>query len=58
MSFKQWKISSTVIEPVELVGEVFDLNAVVIFFGKFGKKYRKRMHAWHQICGSLFQIFW
>lgn len=45
MSFKQWKISSTVIEPVELVGEVFDLNAVLIFFGKFGKKYRKRMHA-------------
>jgi hypothetical protein len=44
MSFKEWKISSTVIEPVELVGEVFDLKAVVIFFGKFGKKYRKRMH--------------
>jgi len=31
MSFKEWKISSTVIEPVELVGEVFDLKAVVIF---------------------------
>jgi hypothetical protein len=44
MSFKEWKISSTVIEPVELVGEVFDLKAVVIFFDKFGKKYRKRMH--------------
>jgi len=44
MSFKEWKISSTVIEPVELVGEVFDLKAVVIFFGEFGKKYRKRMH--------------
>jgi len=44
MSFKEWKISSTVIEPVELVGEVFDLKAVVIFFDEFGKKYRKRMH--------------
>ena len=31
MSFKEWKISSTVIEPVELVGEVFDLKAVAIF---------------------------
>ena len=44
MSFKEWKISSTVIEPAELVGEVFDLKAVEIFFDKFGKKYRKRMH--------------
>ena len=44
MSFKEWKISSTVIEPVELVGEVFDLKAVAIFFDEFGKKYRKRMH--------------
>jgi hypothetical protein len=44
MSFKEWKISSTVIEPVELVGEVFDLKAVAIFFDKFEKKYRKRMH--------------
>jgi len=44
MSFKEWKISSTVIEPVELVGEVFDLKAVVIFFDKSGEKYRKRMH--------------
>jgi len=44
MSFKEWKISSTVIEPVELVGEVFDLKAVAIFFDNFGKKYRKRMH--------------
>jgi len=44
MSFKEWKISSTFIEPVELVGEVFDLKAVVIFFDKSGKKYRKRMH--------------
>jgi len=43
MSFKEWKISSTVIEPMELVGEVFDLKAVAIFFDKFGKKYRKRM---------------
>jgi len=31
MSFREWKISSTVIEPVDLVGEVFDLKAVVIF---------------------------
>jgi hypothetical protein len=44
MSFKEWKFSSTVIEPVELVGEVFDLKAVAIFFDEFGKKYRKRMH--------------
>ena len=44
MSFKEWKISSTVIEPAELVEEVFDLKAVAIFFDKFGKKYRKRMH--------------
>ena len=44
MSFKEWKISSTVIEPMELVGEVFDLKAVAIFFDEFGKKYRKRMH--------------
>jgi predicted aspartyl protease len=44
MSFKEWKISSTVIEPVELVGEVFDLKAVAIFFDEFGRKYRKRMH--------------
>jgi len=44
MSFKEWKISSTVIEPVELVGEVFGLKAVAIFFDKFEKKYRKRMH--------------
>jgi len=44
MSFKEWNISSTVIEPVELVGEVFDLKAVAIFFDKFRKKYRKRMH--------------
>jgi hypothetical protein len=44
MSFKEWKISSTVIEPVELVGEVFDLKAVAIFFDEFGKKHRKRMH--------------
>ena len=44
MSFKEWKISSTVIEPAELVEEVFDLKAVAIFFDEFGKKYRKRMH--------------
>jgi hypothetical protein len=44
MSFKEWKFSSTVIEPVELVGEVFDLEAVAIFFDEFGRKYRKRMH--------------
>jgi len=37
MSFKEWKFSSTVIEPVELVGEVFDLEAVAIFFDEFGK---------------------
>jgi len=44
MSFKEWKISSTVIEPVELIGEVFDLKTVATFFDKFEKKYRKRMH--------------
>jgi predicted aspartyl protease len=44
MSFKEWKISSTGIEPMELVGEVFDSKAVAIFFDEFGKKYRKRMH--------------
>jgi predicted aspartyl protease len=44
MSFKEWKFSSTVIEPMELVGEVFDLKAVAIFFDESGKKYRKRMH--------------
>jgi predicted aspartyl protease len=44
MSFKEWKISSTLIEPVDLIGEVFDLKAVAIFFDKSEKKYRKRMH--------------
>jgi len=44
MSFKEWKVSSTVIEPLELVGEVVDLKAVAIFFDRLGKKYRKRMH--------------
>jgi len=44
MSFKQWKIASAVIEPPELIGEVFDLKAVAIFFDTSGKKYRKRMH--------------
>lgn len=44
MSFKEWKISSTAIEPMELIGEVFDLKAVATFFDKFEKKYRKRMH--------------
>jgi predicted aspartyl protease len=44
MSFKEWKISSTVIEPMELVGEVFDSKTVAIFFDEFGRKYRKRMH--------------
>jgi len=44
MSFKEWKIASTIIEPTELIGEVFDLKAVAIFFDTFGKKYRKRMH--------------
>ena len=43
MNFKEWKISSTVIEPVELIGEVFDLKAVATLFDKFGKKYGKRM---------------
>jgi hypothetical protein len=42
MSFKEWKISSTVIEPVELIGEVFDLKAVATFFDKFEKKSRKK----------------
>jgi len=32
MTFKEWKVSSTIIEPLELVGEVVDLKAVVIFF--------------------------
>ncbi len=44
MSFKEWKIYSTVIEPVEFVGEVYDLKAVAIFFDTLEKKYRKRMH--------------
>jgi len=44
MSFKEWKIYSTVIEPVEYVGEVYDLKAVAVFFDAFGKEYRKRMH--------------
>jgi hypothetical protein len=41
MSFKEWKISSTVIEPVELIGEVFDLKAVATFFDKFEKSIGK-----------------
>jgi len=44
MSFKEWKISSTIIEPVELVGEVFDLKAVVTFLDKSEEKYRRRTH--------------
>jgi len=44
MSFKEWRVSSTVIEPLELVGEVVDLKAVAIFFDRLRKKYRKRMH--------------
>ena len=41
MNFKEWKISSTVIEPVELIGEVFDLKAVATFFDKFEKSIGK-----------------
>jgi len=44
MSYKEWKVSSTLIEPVELVGEVVDLKAVIIFFDSQGRKHRKRMH--------------
>ncbi|MFQ6121199.1 MAG: hypothetical protein ACE5KE_15085 [Methanosarcinales archaeon] len=44
MKCKEWKISSTIIEPYDLVGEVVDLKAVMIFFGSDGKKYRKRVH--------------
>jgi len=44
MSYKEWKVSSTLIEPVELAGEVVDLKAVIIFFDSQGRKHGKRMH--------------
>jgi len=44
MEFPRSIFAKMLREPVQLIGEVFGLKAIAMFFDKPGGKYRKRMH--------------